>query len=351
MLYPGEELTAAAGYPALVRFEPGRPDLPVVVFVTGGGVLGRIAYGPPGGRAADFLCHWLHAEGFSSLVLSYPIENWEVFDAAFPQFSMTDWAEQSAEIIARSMDRNGLPADAIVLGWSMAGRIAEPLHAALRRKEKGIELFIAMAAASALPNTLPGINGLKPAASGLAAIRGAYLDWLLKCLADQNRTAGHVVLDAEAFARGMTGDLPVGLAASAMRYRNGAFVSDPAGDAREIGTAQYAAFPPLAVMTHSSPVDARHALTDRSTWGVYITQQLCETLVFSRPDQLAALSADKWALVLGHIREAAARLSATLPGNHMFFLGEDGARKTVQTLQHLRRTAADVRDEISRLMA
>ncbi len=351
MLYPLEELTEAAGYPALVRFEPGRPDLPVVVFVTGGGVLGRIAYGPPGGRAADFLCHWLHEAGFPSLVLSYPIDDGGVFDAAFPEFSITDWAEQSAEIIARSIDRNGLPADAIVLGWSMAGRIAEPLHAALRRRGKGIELFVAMAAASALPNTLPGLGGLKPAPSGLAAIRGAYLDWLLRCLADQNRLAGHVVLDADGFAGEMTGDFPVGLAASAMRYRSGAFVSDPAGDAREIGAAQYAAFPPLAVMTHASPLDARHALQDRSSWGVYITEQLCETLVFSRPDALAALPADRWALLVEHVRSAPERLSATLPGNHMFFVGEEGARRIVQVLQHLRQAAADLRGEISRLMA
>lgn len=350
-LYPGEELTQAAGYPALVRFEPGQPNLPVVVFVTGGGVLGRIAYGPPGGRATDFLCHWLHEAGFASLVLSYPIDSRGLFNATFPQFSITDWAEQSAEIIARYVDRNGLPANAIVLGWSMAGRIAEPLHTALRRKGKGIELFVAMAGASALPNTLPGLDQLKPAASGLAAIKGVYLDWLLQCLANQNLAAGHSVLDADAFAREMTGDFPVGLAASAMRYRNGAFVSDPAGDAREVGTAQYRAFPPLAVMTHTSPVDARHALTDHSTWGVYITQQLCENLVFSRGDKLAALPSEKWALLVEHVRNAAQRLSATLPGNHMFFLGENGARRTVQTLKLLRQTAADVAGEISRLMA
>ncbi|GLI22134.1 hypothetical protein GGQ86_000565 [Xanthobacter flavus] len=350
MLYPGEELTEAAGYPALVRFESGRPGLPVVVFVTGGGVLGRIAYGPPEGRAADFLCHWLHEDGFPSLVLSYPVDSGGVFDTAFPQFSITDWAEQSGEIIARYMDRNGLPANAIVLGWSMAGRIAEPLHAALRRKGKGIELFVAMAAASALPHTLPGLDHLKPAASGLAAIRGAYLDWLLHCLADQNGAAGHVVLDAEAFTREMTGDFPVGLAASAMRYRDGAFVPDPAGDAIEVGTAQYRAFPPLALMTHASALDARHALTDRSTWGVYITQQLCEGLVFSQPDKLAALPGQKWALLVEHVGHAALRLSATLPGNHMFSLGEKGARRTVQTLKRLRQTAADVAGEISHLM-
>lgn len=350
MLYPGEELTEAAGYPALVRFEPGRPERPVVVFVTGGGVLGRIAYGPPGGRAADFLCHWLHEEGFGSLVLSYPIDSRGVFDTAFPQFSITDWAEQSAEIIARYMDSNSLPANAIVLGWSMAGRIAEPLHAALRRKGKGIELFVAMAAASALPNTLPGLDHLKPAASGLASIRGAYLDWLLRCLADQNVATGHSALDADEFVREMTGDFPVGLAASAMRYTNGGFIHEPAGDALEIGTAQYRAFPPLALMTHASAIDARHALTDRSTWGVYITQQLCEGLVFTQAEKLAALPSGKWASLVEHVGHAAQRLSATLPGNHMFFLGENGARKTVRTLKLLRQVAADVAGEISHLM-
>ncbi|MCX5496377.1 hypothetical protein OSH11_16850 [Kaistia dalseonensis] len=350
MLYPGEELTEAAGYPALVRFEPGRAGLPVVVFVTGGGVLGRVAYGPPDGKAADFLCHWLQEEGFPSLVLSYPIDSPGVFDAAFPQFSVTNWAEQSAEIIARYVDQNGLPANAIVLGWSMAGRIAEPLHAALRARGKGIELFVAMAAASALPNTLPGLDQLKPAASGLAAIKGAYLDWLLQCLANQNQAAGHLVLDGDRFTREMTGDFPVGLAASAKRYRDGAFVSDPAGDALDVGTAQYRAFPPLALMTHASRIDARHALADRSTWGVYITQRLCETLVFSQPDKLASLSPEQWALLVEHVRGAAEWLSANLPGNHMFFLGENGARTTVETLKRLRQTAADVTGEIERLM-
>lgn len=348
MLYPREELTEAAGYPALVRFEPGRADLPVVVFVTGGGVLGRIAYGPPEASAADFLCHWLHEDGFASLVLSYPVDNPGVFDAAFPQFSVTDWAEQCAEIIARYMDRNGLPPNAIVLGWSMAGRIAEPLHAALRRRGKGIELFVAMAASSALPHTLPGLDHLKPAASGLTAVKGSYLDWLLHCLADQNAAAGHRVLDADRFTREMTGDFPIGLAASAMRYRDGAFVSEAAEDAREIGTARYQAFPPLAVMTHASAIDARHALTDRATWGVYITLQLCENLVFTHADKLAALAPEAWAAVVEHVGHAVQRLSATLPGNHMFFLGEDGARRTVQTLKHLRQAAADVAGEIAR---
>ena len=159
-----------------------------------------------------------------------------------------------------------------------------------------------------------------------------------------------MVLDADEFTREMTGDFPVGLAASAMRYRNGTFVPDPASDANEVGTAQYAAFPPLALMTHASAVDARHALTDRSTWGVYVTQQICEGLIFSQAHKLAALPSEKWVLLVEHVGHAAQRLSATLPGNHMFFLGENGARRTVQMLKLLRQTAADVAGQISRLM-
>ncbi len=349
VLYPGEELTEASGHPALVRFEPGRPGFPLVVFITGGGVLGRIAYGPPAGRAADFLCHWLHEEGFATLALSYPIDTRGVFDVAFPRFSIMDWAEQSAEIIARHVNGNGLAGNVIVLGWSMGGRIAEPLQAALRRREKSIELFVPMAGASALPNILPGLKGLQPSPSGLASIQGAYLEWLLLCLADQNRIAGGVVLDAETFTTEMTGDFPIGLAASAMRFQNGTFVSDAAADAREVGASQYDAFPPLALMTHASPIDARHALTDRATWGVFITQQLCETHVFPRASNLSALEPERWTLLVQHVRDAAGRLSVTLPGNHMFFVGEDGARRTVLALKQLRQTAAEIARETARL--
>lgn len=119
-----EALIEAAGYPAMVRFDPVQSRLPLVVFMTGGGVLGRVAYGPPDGMASDFLCHWLRAEGFASLVISYPIDKSDIFAATFPHFSIADWAEQSAEIIAHHIDSHGFSDDAIILGWSMALRVA-----------------------------------------------------------------------------------------------------------------------------------------------------------------------------------------------------------------------------------
>jgi hypothetical protein len=72
-LDPGEELRTAAGFPALVRFARGAPGSPLVVFVTGGGVLARIAYGHAGARPADFLAHWLRQAGYACLAVSYPL--------------------------------------------------------------------------------------------------------------------------------------------------------------------------------------------------------------------------------------------------------------------------------------
>jgi hypothetical protein len=134
-----------------------------------------------------------------------------------------------------------------------------------------------------------------------------------------------------------------------MRYRDGTFVPDAAADAHEVGAARYGSFPPLALMTHASPLDARHALTDRANWGVFITQQLCETHVFPRASRLPALDPERWALLVRQVGDAAARLSVTLPGNHMFFVGEDGARRTVLALKQLRQTAAEIARETARL--
>ena len=155
-MYPGEQIVDAAGFPALVKFESGAPGAPLVVFITGGGVLARVAYGHPDGKPADFLGYWMKRDGVPFLAISYPMGN-PVFAGAYPDFSMTDWAEQSAEIVARHVKAHDLPSRVVVLGWSMAGRIAEPIAASLRKRGIGVELFVAMAAATALQNLLPAL--------------------------------------------------------------------------------------------------------------------------------------------------------------------------------------------------
>jgi hypothetical protein len=338
-MYPGEQIVEAAGFPALVKFEVGAPGAPLVVFITGGGVLARVAYGHPEGKPADFLGYWMKRDGIRFLAISYPMGN-PVFAAAYPDFSMTDWGEQSAEIIARHVKAHNLPSRVVVLGWSMAGRIAEPISTSLRKRGIDVELFVAMAAATALPNLLPALAHATPQPSGLAGVAGGYTDALLLYLRQQNAEAGHTVIDPAIFPAQFMGDYPIRLAASALKRENGVFVPDPLGDQQGTGAWQYSSFPPLALMTHEAWADARHALMDRSTWGFYISQTLSETRVFARVKDFSKLAPARWKQINDLIHAAPERLTMVMPGNHMFFVGEPGAKATAEALKELRRRAA-----------
>jgi hypothetical protein len=52
-----------------------------------------------------------------------------------------------------------------------------------------------------------------------------------------------------------------------MRFRDGHFIRAPFEDQDETAVFDFASYPPIAVLTHASALDARHALTDRAIWG------------------------------------------------------------------------------------
>ena len=208
-------METGANFPALVRFDKGDAAEPLAVFITGGGVFARIAYGHPEGRSSDFLCHHLNSAGYSTLALTYPLGA-PPFTSAWPAFTVSDWAELSAEIIACHLHAHDLATKVVVLAWSMAGRIAAPLAQALRRRSVDIEVFIAMAASPGLPNLLPGFATLAPNAQGLAQVEGAFLAGLLACLQAQNEENGLAVIPAERFVSEYVGAFPIALAAAGL---------------------------------------------------------------------------------------------------------------------------------------
>lgn len=344
-MYPGETIESAAGYPALVRFEKGGLGSPLVVFITGGGVFARIAYGHPEGEPSDFLFTWLREAGCSTLALTYPL-GVTPFEQAWPAFTVTDWADQSAEIVARYRKAHALPANVVILGWSMAGRIVVPLTEALRRRGVGIELFVAMAATPGLPNLLPGLSTLAPDARGLAKVEGAFLDGLLACLREQNEENGRTTIDAGLFVKDFTGSYPVALAASAMRFKAGRFVRAQQEDEEDTRVFAYGQYPPIAVLTHASPLDPRHALTDRAVWGFVMVKSLSEARLLARVKNAAGMTREAWARARQLIVDAPDRFTVTLKGNHMFFVGESGARRTAEALTTLRTEASALSSEL-----
>ena len=348
-LYAGEELRVAAGFPALTCLRPGRPDRPLVVFVTGGGVLARIAYGHEGAPPADFLAHWLVAAGYSFLGVSYPLGN-AVFAQTYPDFTVQDWAAQTAELTETAIEAHGLERRVLVLGWSMAGRIAGPLQRRMQERGLALELFVAMAATPAVPGLLPVLHQLRPAASGLADAGGSFVAWLQRCLQAQNALAGRVLIPDQRFLTEYIGDYPVNLAATALRYRAGRFVLDPQADEADTGVWDYPGFPALAVLTHNSSIDARHALTDRANWSLHLTQSLAARQLWRAADDLTKLSRAEFARLLDRVGSAPDLLSMRVQGSHLFFVGEAGAKATVDALETLRERASALDASLAQLL-
>jgi hypothetical protein len=344
-MYPGEAVEVAGGYPALVRFDKAAPGAPLAVFITGGGVLARVAYGHPDGQSSDFLFYWLREAGYSALALTYPLGA-APFEQAWPAFTVADWAEQSAEIVARCHGAHAPSANVIILAWSMAGRIVVRLAEALRRRGIEIEIFVAMAATPGLPNMLPAFSALAPDAHDLAKVEGPFLAGLLACLRAQNDENGRTVIDLERFAKDFTGSFPIALAASDMRYRNESFVSAQREDVEDTQVFAYDRYPSIAVLTPASPLDPRHALTDGAVWGFLIAKSLAEARVLTRVKDIAGMDAAKWVRAREIIAGAPDRLTLTLPGNHLFFVGEAGARRTVAALARIRAEASALFSEL-----
>ena len=348
-MYNDETVEAGSGFPALVRFEKNEAGAPLAVFITGGGVFARIAYGHPEGRPSDFLCHWLKEAGYSTLALTYPLGA-PSFGQAWPTFTVNDWAEQSAEIVARYRQIDGLPTNVVVLAWSMAGRIAAPLAKAMRRRGVDIELFVAMAASPGLPNLLPGFASLAADTSGLARVEGAFLEGLLACLQAQNEENGRAAISHERFLQEYIGPFPIALAAAGMRFRDGHFIRAPFEDQDETAVFDFASYPPIAVLTHASALDARHALTDRAIWGMLIAKSLSEARILARVGNIAEVSPSSWSRARDLVVGASERLTVTLPGNHLFFVGEAGAARTVEAVANLRVEAAAIARECDEIV-
>ncbi|MBV9251808.1 MAG: hypothetical protein JO227_21520, partial [Acetobacteraceae bacterium] len=210
--FEGEEVVQAAGYPALIKFIPGDPQRPLVVFIPAAHHTARIAYGGhSGGREQDFLAYWLVHEGFNFLGISYPIATKDpVIDGTFPEYNARDWGRQAAEIAKQIIDEHHLTNRVIVLGWSMGGRIAEPVSEFAKANGLDVLFFVSLSAT-------PGVTGLvdmnanfKMTPDGYADRTGTYRNFLRQ-IALQNAMNGHTIIDEQSYLTDYVGDMPVNL--------------------------------------------------------------------------------------------------------------------------------------------
>lgn len=153
-LFPCETLSIVEEGPVLTAFFKGTdPQKPLVVLIPGELHNARIFYGHPGSKEDDFLTYWLRVQGYSVLAVSYPLETQpSLMPASVPSFGVEEWGRQTARMTSKNVETEEgyVSQEIVVVGWSMAGRIATRVSEALRSFGLTPKLFIALAATPGL---------------------------------------------------------------------------------------------------------------------------------------------------------------------------------------------------------
>lgn len=102
LLYPGESIADAAGYPCLIKQSIVSDNKPLVVLIPGDANLARVFYGFPGANPKDFFEYWLNKDGYSTLAISYPTDNSVFGKKTYPFFNIHDWAEQAVVVTKKN---------------------------------------------------------------------------------------------------------------------------------------------------------------------------------------------------------------------------------------------------------
>ncbi len=322
-LYPDERVEELAGFPAMVRFFKGNLEKPLLVLVPGSFHLARIFYGYPAGRQEDFLAYWLQNKGYNVLAVSYPImmANPTVFDKVSGNFARDDWANQIALAAKQAVKDNNLTSSVVLVHWSAAGSIVDRATQACRNLGLNVRNAISLVATPPVPRVL--------SSQGMTVINGFihrenYTSWLdmLKVDADEN---GRTVIPPYTYLNEFVGDMTFNLGSAGETYRDGKLTKDPIDIQHSFPTDGY---PLVAVLQDDLPSDSLHAIGDASWWE-FFNGRTVSRLGSRVADKLPI---EKWKALVQLSRNMEGRLDFPVGGNHFFFVGEIGAKKTAEAI-------------------
>jgi hypothetical protein len=332
-LYPGEQMVNAAGYPALIKFVKGKPNMPLVVFVPGDSHLARIAYGYPGGNPKDFLDYWLGQQGYSFLAISYPLDN-PVYSKTYPNYAIIDWGKQVAEIAKQFIVKNRLSKHIIVVAWSMGGSIVEAFNTAAQRNGLEVDLFVGLSAVPPIPYIMQsGPYEAKNMSTDGLVNREAIFSLFTLLLQEQEKYNHHEIIPNKIYRTQFLGNIPIDLLASGKRYINNGFKNNIAETLKDSGAFLFSNYPWIAVIRDDSPSAAKIILIDPASWNFIRAEMVYHNYLIKK--DLTRLSRTQWRQLMTLIDNLPQNLTLTIHGNHFFFLGEKGARETAQGINIL----------------
>jgi pimeloyl-ACP methyl ester carboxylesterase len=343
ILLEGETLSEGAGFPCLTYYRAGSGDKPLVVFVPGGGHLARVSYGHGGANRHHFLDYWLEKHEYGLLAVSYP-SDYPVFERLYSEMSVSDWGNSLASAVANVITENGLSPRIVMLGWSMAGKVAGRFARAAHSLGLEVACFISLAATSALPGLMPRSGGpLTPQGLWDSEGMGRSVAW-----ADEIEAIGKAedqpIISRDGYGCFYRCNNPIQLRGEVERLQGGVRVNSLESAVDDVGSFDYAHFPICASITPTSPSDARHVLTDSISWSFYTVSAIWFGML-SGVD-VHAMSQAAWSELRALMDSIPQRLTRHVPGGHFFFIGKTGASETARHVDDLIREAARLEEAL-----
>ncbi len=282
-IIPLRKSTNGGGLPCLTYFSEGKKEYPLVVFISGGPVMSRIAYGHSGGQSKDFLAYWFKEGGNPFLAVTHTMDH-PIFTNAYPEFSVQDFGRQVAEVIDETTKQHGLLKEVIVIAFSAGGRIIESLCLALEPYSISIGAFIAL---NALTPQITLVSHLK---RGFEMSEREYAVAHFDPFFEQNllmqETANkRSIIHESTFKQDYLGNFPINVWESIYRYHQGAFVPALEEGLNDTGAFAYFHYPLIGVITGDSPKDLRNTLMNSGIWGFYQVQAIYQNyFAFTQKD-------------------------------------------------------------------
>lgn len=342
-LFEGEELVAGH-CPLLVHTNLGATDRPAVVFLPGAVHLARIAYGDPSSQHSDFLGHWFAERAHTFVAYSYPaIPSDPVFTDVDPSLRLDVVVDAVGDHVANLVATYDLPREVIVVAWSALGNAAPGLTAQLARRGIEAGTFVSLAATPPLPNLILG--SLETSRAMVGEPRHLNDGGLLRASSLRSETffaelrsieaeLGRPVIDEATYVAHYLADMPMNVfpGLEAQVGPDGTTVGH-AGPLDTSGGGRWADYPLCAAIVPTHQRDARHVITDAANWTMVNANAIQWRWLAGR--DLPAIPHDRWARIVHAADRLASSLSLRLEGGHFFFVGEPGARSTVDAVLEL----------------
>lgn len=344
-LMDGEAIRIASGIATLCYHRRGSDaSAPLVIFIPGGGHLARVAYGYPGGARRDFLDHWLEEAGYGLLAVSAP-SGPPFTPVALPDLTRDGWAAAIAELAAGVITEAGGARSVVILAWSMGSSVVGQLTVSLRGRGIDVAGFMPLAASQPLPRSTAQVseellleNGLWDVTRSRVFGVERAVAWIAEIEATEDEL-GRRILPAEEYRQHFWVGTPIGL------RRGGLSGGDEHGKEPD-----FALLPLAAPIVPTSQKDFRHPISDIAGWTYVNTQIVLDRYTMAAAAHGRELPDAAWQRLLALVKNLPERLTARVAGAHLFFIGERGARETVEAVLRLLVNTAELEAELPSLL-